>query len=246
MFKYFYFFLTRFLLNLNFLIHHKHINKNQITNLDLVIRLLKKRGYNPKNIVDVGCYKGIWTKKLLKFYPNAKFYLFDANIENKNYLSNLSIKNENVQYYIKLLSNNVKKYNFYKMGSGSSYYEELTSHRRTKIELTSTILQKELPHTITKYKDNLIKIDTQGSEIDVLKGLKSYINYFEVIILEVSLHKYNKLAPLFNEVQDYLNKKNFLLYDIYDLKRLGNFKSFLTQFDAIFVKKNSKLFRVKF
>ena len=176
MFKYFYFFLTRFLLNLNLLIHHKHINKNQITNLDLVICLLKKRGYNPKNIVDVGCYKGIWTKKLLKFYPNAKFYLFDANIENKNYLSNLSIKNENVQYYIKLLSNNVKKYNFYKMGSGSSYYEELTSHRRTKIELTSTILQKELPHTITKYKDNLIKIDTQGSEIDVLKGLKSYIN----------------------------------------------------------------------
>jgi len=43
MFKYFYFLLTRFLLNLNFLIHHKHINKNQITNLDLVIRLLKKR-----------------------------------------------------------------------------------------------------------------------------------------------------------------------------------------------------------
>ena len=75
MFKYFYFILTRFLLNLNISIHHKHINKNQITNLDLVIRSLKKREYSPKNIIDVGCYKGTWTKKLLKFYPSANFYL---------------------------------------------------------------------------------------------------------------------------------------------------------------------------
>ena len=207
MFKYFYFILTRFLLNLNISIHHKHINKNQITNLDLVIRSLKKREYSPKNIIDVGCYKGTWTKKLLKFYPSAKFYLFDADINNIKYLSILSSKNKNVKYQIKLLSNAIKKYNFYKMGSGSSYYEELTSHKRTKIQLYSTILQKVLPRKITKYNDNLIKIDTQGSEIDILKGLKSYIHNFEVIILEVSIQKYNKSAPLFNEVQNYLNKQ---------------------------------------
>ena len=41
-------------------------------------------------------------------------------------------------------------------------------------------------------------------------------------------------------------KKNFKLYDIFDLKRLGNDKSFLLQFDCIFVRNDSKLLKVNF
>jgi hypothetical protein len=43
-----------------------------------------------------------------------------------------------------------------------------------------------------------------------------------------------------------MNKTNYTLYDIFDLKRLGNYGSFLVQFDAIFVKKNSSLLNFDF
>ena len=81
----------------------------------------------------------------------------------------------------------------------------------------------------------------------MLHGLKDKISVFEVIILEVSLHQYNKSAPLFDEIFTYMNDSGFRLYDIYDLKRLGNYKnSFLLQFDCVFVRKNSNLLDVTF
>ena len=43
-----------------------------------------------------------------------------------------------------------------------------------------------------------------------------------------------------------MKKKNYSLYDIFDLKRLGDNKSFLLQFDCIFVREGSNLLNVKF
>ena len=94
--------------------------------------------------------------------------------------------------------------------------------------------------------NNLIKLDVQGSEMKILKGLKNTINSFEVIILEVSIHNYNKDSPLFDKVMNYMNEKDYRLYDLFDLKRLGDNKSFLVQFDCVFVRNNSELFNVKF
>ena len=69
---------------------------------------------------------------------------------------------------------------------------------------------------------------------------------FEVIILEVSLHEYNKGAPLFIDIINYMKKKKFILYDLFDFKRLGEKNSFLLQFDCVFVNQNSNLINVKF
>ena len=64
--------------------------------------------------------------------------------------------------------------------------------------------------------------------------------------MEVSLHNYNKDAPLFDKIMTYMDNKDYKLYDIFDLKRLGETNSILIQFDCVFVKKDSDLFNVKF
>ena len=132
------------------------------------------------------------------------------------------------------------------MGYGSSIFEEQTSHNRNVEKITSTTLNQELPDELKEQTNNLIKLDVQGSELKVLEGLKETINAFEVIILEVSIHNYNKDSPLFDKVMNYMNEKNYRLYDLFDLKRLGNNESFLVQFDCVFVRSNSELFKVKF
>ena len=121
------------------------------------------------------------------------------------------------------------------MGYGSSIYEELTSHERSVEEIQSTTLFEQLPFELKNHSNNLIKLDVQGAELKVLDGLKEIINAFEVIILEVSLHNYNKDSPLFDKVMNFMNNKGFRLYDLFDLKRLGNNESFLVQFDCVFV-----------
>ena len=132
------------------------------------------------------------------------------------------------------------------MGYGSSIFEEQTSHKRNVEEISSTTLDQELPEELKNHSNNLIKLDVQGSEIKILEGLLDKINYFEVIILEVSIHNYNKDSPLFDQVMNFMYNKNYRLYDLFDLKRLGNNRSFLAQFDCVFVRNNSDLLNVKF
>ena len=129
------------------------------------------------------------------------------------------------------------------MGYGSSVYEENTNYSRKTELITSSTLEIELSKLNFYSSNNIIKLDVQGSEIDILKGLEKKISFFEIIILETSVKEYNKGSPLFIDVINYMNKLNYIFYDIYDLKRLGNYGSFLVQFDAIFVKKNSSLLK---
>ena len=87
----------------------------------------------------------------------------------------------------------------------------------------------------------MIKLDVQGSEIDILNGLGKFISCFEIIILETAVKEYNKGSPLFVDVIKFMNEKNYTLYDVCDLKRLGMNNSFLIQLDAVFIRKNSSV-----
>lgn len=234
------------LLPLNNVTHHKYLNKSQVTNLNVVINSLKNRGYIPDNIFDIGCFHGLWSKEISKIFTTSNFFLYDANDDNESYLKLLNLENKKFIYKFKLFSDDQKDYKFYKMFSGSSIFEEKSLHPRREKNLRSSLLSDEITNDIQKTLNNLIKIDAQGSEIKILKGLGNYIYNFEVIILEVSVHEYNKNGPLFDDVMSYMKSKNYILYDIYDLKRLGENNSFLIQFDCIFVRNNSSLLDVKF
>ena len=230
------------LISINYKKNHKFLNKNQVTNTEIVLSLLADK-INPEYILDIGCGHGEWFLKCYNFFPNSKYLLFDGNKNNENSLSLLKKKYYNISYKICLLSDKIKELKFFNMGYGSSVYEEKTNFSRETELITSSTLEIELSRFNFNSSNNLIKLDVQGSEIDILKGLEKKISFFEIIILETSVKEYNKGSPLFIDVVNYMNKLDYTLYDLYDLKRLGNYGSFLVQFDAIFVKKNSSLLK---
>ena len=86
---------------------------------------------------------------------------------------------------------------------------------------------------------NLLKVDVQGSELDVLSGAGLKLSQFEVIILEVSLIQMG-VAPSFNEVMQYMHEKGYRLYDFLPMyyRPLDNA---LWQGDAFFVRNDSSL-----
>ena len=234
---------SRFLLILipiNFKKNHKFLNKNQVINTEIILSLLKEK-INPEYILDIGCGHGEWFLKCINFFPNSKYLLFDANKLNESKLTLLKNKYKNITYKICLLSNSIKKLKFFNMGYGSSVYEEKTNFSRKIEYINSSTLENELSFLNISSSNNIIKLDVQGSEIDIIEGLGKNISNFEIIILETSVKEYNKGAPLFIDVINFMDKKNYSLYDICDLKRLGFERSFLIQLDAVFIKKNSPL-----
>jgi len=60
----------------------------------------------------------------------------------------------------------------------------------------------------------LIKIDTQGAELEVLSGADKILEKTECIVLEVSLFHFMIGDPQIFDVIDFMKNKGFVVYDV--------------------------------
>ena len=159
---------------------------------------------NKKQIIfDVGCFRGNFSIKLKKKIPNSKLYLFDPSpicktIDyNKNLLSSFSY------FPIALGSNkNIKNYNFnnYFPSSGSSISSIVKNDTFWQIsrrlislnffgKMTKIKVQQDTLDNFTKRKNipriDILKIDTEGYEMQVLMGAKRILKKTKLIQIEV-------------------------------------------------------------
>lgn len=186
--------------------------------MNLNLELVKKY-FIPKKILDIGAHVGEFNEHCCRYFKDCYILSIEGNSNCEFFL-----KEKNINYLIYLLGEKNIKTTFFKnkdsLGTGHSIYKELTNHyndeniikEEIELETLDDVLQK---HNIFDTFD-LIKIDTQGSEIDILKGGNKTVSNAKGIILEVSYRAYNENAPLENDVIDYMNSINFQLKEELD------------------------------
>jgi len=188
-------------------------NKNTIYNLynnlkipDNHISYLKKLknefGFIPKVIYDIGSNVLHWSREAKTIWPESNFILFDG-AQNVEFL----YKEKGYdKYHIGVLSDKdnreVKFYENYEMPGGNSYYREI-GHPLSKTLFSETNCNIQITKTLktvvneNKYPlPDLVKIDVQGSEIDILNGGQDIIKYAEYLIVELQSVEYNEGAIL--------------------------------------------------
>jgi len=82
----------------------------------------------------------------------------------------------------------------------------------------------------------MLKIDVQGSEMDVLKSGTKNLTKFKLVQVELSLQPLYERQILWREIVDFMTDKNFDIWTIYPgykKKSIGQ----LYQFDVIFYNK---------
>lgn len=175
----------------------------------------KSKGLNPSVIYDIGANVGEWTRTMKGIFPDAHYELFEANKDNAPSLQGLN-------HHIVLLGDKEEcQVPFYKIkngyNTGDSMYLEVSDafgkdnyniDYLEKVRLNTYIQSHNLP------VPDLIKIDVQGAELDVLRGMEDHMSSVRHCILEVSLHRWNSGAPMVEEVIDYMYKKGFYMVDI--------------------------------
>lgn len=201
------------------------------------ISVLKKLGYQPDSILDIGAHHGNWTLDMYQIYPNINYYLFEGiDYVELNRFRNL----ENFQVYNVLLNDKVDLVNWYQMkNTGDSFFKEKTHHfqncdpiQRETIDLNTHIAQ----HNILQDAKNIfIKIDCQGAEMPILRGANSILDRTDFIILEIPLFgQYNEGVPTFLEHIEYMNSIGFVTYDLIENHYINDFN---VQVDVIFINK---------
>ena len=83
---------------------------------------------------------------------------------------------------------------------------------------------------------DLIKIDVQGSELDIIKGGLELIKKSKGILMEVSLIEYNENAPTKDFVYEFMDKLGFIPVEVIgDINHPITYQ--LIQQDILFIKK---------
>jgi FkbM family methyltransferase len=130
-----------------------------------------------------------------------------------------------------------------KISSGESFYRERSVFFSDAKCATSEIETTTLDVLFPGRRFDLIKADTQGSELDILKGGTALCSRASYILLEASVTNYNEGAPLLKDVLVSLDSMNYDLIDIcncaYANHAVGKHYDDLCQVDVLF--KNRKV-----
>ena len=194
--------------------------------------------YSPikiETVYDVGACNGWWYSGVRPFLPEANFFLFEANPEYEEIL-----KQTGQRVFNKLLSNPGRgEVDFYNgTNTGDSYYKETTTiyDDKTSIKMPTVTLD-ELIEQNNLPIPQLLKLDTQGSELDILKGATKLLGKTELIVTELPIIEYNRGAPNISEYLEFFKSHDYIPVDVLEVHR-G--EETLIQLDILFILRSAK------
>ena len=171
-------------------------------------------GLEVESILDIGAHKGqfyYWAKEV---WPTSVIFMIEANPMHDIDLKNITFGMED-DYLIEALGDEERDVTFYTRSDkphteGNSYYKEANYWDIPQLVQESTVRLRKLDDLFESDSVfDLIKIDTQGSELDIIKGGKNLILRSKAVILEVAYIEYNLGAPKSDEVVKYMDEMGF-------------------------------------
>lgn len=169
-------------------------------------KLLKNSGFNPKRILDIGASACQTADVFRQFWPASDILLIEGNSDCEQIY-----KLKKYNYQIKLLGKDNGTTKFYKtkwspICTGNSIYKEVNPLYEGEYLITETLPVHKLDDVVTGTYD-LIKIDTQGSELDIIKGGINTFSKAKVVVCEVALIDINIGGCKKEDVMNVLTKE---------------------------------------
>ena len=200
----------------------KHIHQKKI------LKYLKEKRIPIEIWLDVGSHKGTYADMILKNFNLQKAFLFEPQKKIFNYIKKKYKQKQYIYNYNVAVSNVTKDQkifiNKHDLTSSLTKANEKNLYLKIKAKLfggnikdmiTDEYMVKTIKLSnflrIKKIKSiDLLKIDTEGNELKVLKGLGKKIIIIKAILIE--FHN-NKIYKNYNSklIHKYLLKNNFIL-----------------------------------
>jgi FkbM family methyltransferase len=207
--------------------------------------LLAEIGFRPLSILDVGASNGWWSRAVAVYsFPTARYDLFEPCAEiSPKYAEGLKealAANPNFRLHPCALGDRdgVATIHSDAQFFGSSTLEiganaNFAQHRVPMATLDGLLAAGKI------VQPDLIKIDTQGSELRILQGAARCLERTQVLALECWIARdYGPQTPILAEMVPWLAERGFHLWDIADCYR--NADGVLISQDCIFVNRRCR------
>lgn len=195
----------------------------------------------PTSILDIGAAHGDFSLMMSELFELDEVTMVEANPLDAHYLEKLPFT-----YIPTALSLDGTDKIFYTnpddpVGGGSSLYKENTD---AFSQPTETVMKTKTLDSLGVTAD-LVKIDTQGSELDIMLGGENTLKEAKYLLLELSFIEYNQGAPLIDDILAYTREKGFRMIDTFGPQLGGHwYNGRKCQVDVLLAKKYLDLYMV--
>ena len=233
----------------------KKISKKIINKQDAFKSKLYCRINNNKNLLilcDIGGADGLETRwKFFDKYIRTFFFEPDKR-------SSINLRSKGYEVIEQALWSETKKKQFYltKKPEVSSFYNPNRSYIDLYSDSERYNIVKVIDMEVSKLDNfinnqnqpHFIKLDTQGSELEILKGSKDTLKNVLGLEVEVNFKPIYKNIPLVCDVENFLNDQDFVLNDFitYNRWERSAYRGFgeINHADALFLKTPEKIIEI--
>ncbi len=201
------------------------------------------KGAGIKNILDAGASNGRISQKLLRNFPNANAYAFEPNPLYVEALNEYASRDKRFHPQFLALSDECGTAELNITASAGNTSLLTPSDKLREIDPGAVITKKEKVELVTidewakangDLTIELMKFDIQGAELKALQGATEMLKESTLAIyIEVWFNCPYSGGANYCEIETYLRKFGFILYDLYGPKY--NPKGALTWANAIFL-----------
>lgn len=183
---------------------------------------LKRLGFAPKHIIDVGANRGGWTRRAVEFFPDARYTLVEPQDELKTHIQDLLAAGHKIQWinagagdvagelaFTVSHRDDSSSFALSREEADASGYPQVIRPVRTLNEIVATT-GAPLPE--------MIKIDAEGFDLKVLAGASDLLGKTDIVFVEAGVcanNFDNTMAKVIARMAD----AGYRVIDITDLNR---------------------------
>jgi FkbM family methyltransferase len=190
-----------------------------------MLRALRSMGFEPDTVYDIGSSDGIWSYVASWVFPQARFELFDPLVFEAKYV-NSRAGHRGLKRFADSSKVRVHDKCFGRVDAADgnlAVFPDLVGSTTLPLDHTpAEVESRKIPCVrLDSYaekeglpKPDLIKLDTRGSELEILQGAERLLPSATAILCECWLFPgYGKATPLWLEVANFLRDHNFDIFD---------------------------------
>jgi FkbM family methyltransferase len=189
--------------------------------LDGFFSLMKRRGFAPKHVIDVGANKGNWTRTAIKFFPEAYYSLVEPQDALKIHMQDLIDGGYKIRWINAGAGDKSGSLPFAvssRDDSSSFVPGQLQDQSIPQLPLVRVMTLNEIAAESGAPPPDMVKIDAEGFDLRVLAGGSELLGKTDVFLLEAMICQRSYENTLARVIER-MAAAGYRLVDFTDLER---------------------------